>query len=103
MTTKTAHFERLVTLLDGRQVSSWSEEWRHECEARTILAMPSLRQRRAFLYGETEHVRAPGGKWVEKRTVRGIEQTRGKDEVRRLEATMTAIWKAQRAARRGAA
>ena len=91
--------EHLVALIDGRMVSNYSDEWRHECEARAILAMPGLRQRRAFLYGETEHVRI-NGKWIEKRTCRGIEQVRGKDAVKRLEATMTAIWKANRAAAR---
>lgn len=40
-----------VTLIDGRQVSSWSEEWRAECEARHILRMPSVHDRRAYLAG----------------------------------------------------
>lgn len=30
----------MVTLVDGRQVPSTSEEWRAECEARTILGTP---------------------------------------------------------------
>ncbi len=30
----------MVTLFDGRQVASDSEEWRAECEARHLLAMP---------------------------------------------------------------
>lgn len=38
-----------VTLRDGRQVSSWSEEWRHECEARAILSMPTPDERRKQL------------------------------------------------------
>lgn len=91
--------EHLVTLIDGRQVSNYSEEWRHECEARAILAIPGIRWRRAHLYGETESVRI-SGKWIEKRTVKGIEQWRGPEAVRRLEETMTAIWRANRAAAR---
>lgn len=34
----------LVTLLDGRQVSDASEEWRHECEARHVARLPALSQ-----------------------------------------------------------
>lgn len=37
----------MVTLADGRQVHSDSEEWRAECEARHILAM-SMGQRAEF-------------------------------------------------------
>ena len=40
-----------VTLHDGRQVDSWSEEWRAECEARAVLAMPSIQRRREYLAG----------------------------------------------------
>lgn len=32
--------ERMVQLADGREVSNYSEAWRAECEARTVLAMP---------------------------------------------------------------
>ena len=39
----------MPTLHDGRQVDSASEEWRHECEARAIAALPTLGQRRAWL------------------------------------------------------
>ena len=85
--------ERTVTLADGRQVSSWSEDWRHECEARFILAMPTLRKRRAILYGETESLRI-SGKWITKLAYRGIKQTRGEAEVARLERTMMALWRA---------
>lgn len=36
-------------LHDGTEVSSDSEAWRHECEARTVLAMPTLTARRDYL------------------------------------------------------
>lgn len=39
----------MVTLIDGRQVPSDSEDWRHECEARAIAALPTTAQRRAWL------------------------------------------------------
>lgn len=61
-----------VTLLDGRQVESDSEEHRHECEARAIAALPTLEQRRA---------------WLEL-----IEKRRGKPAADRLRATMKLLW-----------
>lgn len=39
----------IVTLQDGTEVASDSEEWRRECEIRSILAMPSRDHRRAHL------------------------------------------------------
>jgi 5-enolpyruvylshikimate-3-phosphate synthase len=65
-----------VALLDGRQVDSASEAWRHECEARYIAALPSLAERRIYL---TE-----------------VERRRGKAEADRLRATMKALWKAKK-------
>ena len=38
-----------VTLHDGRQVDSASEDWRHEAEARAIAALRTLDERRAWL------------------------------------------------------
>jgi hypothetical protein len=75
--------ENLVTLVDGRQVSSWSEEYRHECEARAVLAMPSLSARRAFLYGKPNQWGNMTG---------GVMSKRGEAEVKRLEATMMILW-----------
>lgn len=86
---------RRVTLVDGRQVCSYCEAWRHECEARHILAMPSLRQRRATLYGEFSKT-FDRGKWAERCTYQGIRQKRGEAEVQRLEATMRALWRQSR-------
>lgn len=85
-----------MTLLDGRQVSSYSEEWRHECEARFILGLPSLAARRRLLYGVRTSIKR-AGKWVDVQEYHGIQQKRGADEVRRLEATMTALWRARKA------
>ncbi|RQO57982.1 hypothetical protein DBR47_14415 [Paucibacter sp. KBW04] len=65
-----------VTLIDGTQVPSDSEAWRHECEARAIAALPSLAQRR---------------EWMQ-----SLEHRRGKAEADRLRATMTALWKAKK-------
>lgn len=44
--------ECLVTLADGRQVSNYSEEFRHECECRWLLAnKPTRSQKHMHLYG----------------------------------------------------
>lgn len=76
-----------VTLIDGREVCNWCEEWRHECEARAVLALPTLRQRRQYLYGRPDNFERMRG---------GIEQIRGKDAVKRLEQTMMALWAARK-------
>jgi len=39
----------LVQLVDGKFVTRDAEEWRHECEARYILSLSSLAERRRFL------------------------------------------------------
>lgn len=41
--------EQQVTLHDGRSVSSYSEEWRAECEARAVLNMPTRMDRARYL------------------------------------------------------
>lgn len=79
---------RRVALLDGRHVCSWCEDYRHECEARAILALPTLRQRRAYLEGKPDS-------WGNMKG--GILQRRGADEVKRLKATMMQLWMAERA------
>lgn len=66
-----------VTLADGRQVLSDSPEWRHECEARTILDMPNKQVRLEFLDK--------------------IEKRRGPEARRALELTIMNLWHARRA------
>lgn len=83
-----------VTLIDGREVSSSSEEWRHECEARYLLSM-GLEDRRAMLYGPWVDVFVPGQKKKQERKG-GIRQKRGQEAVDRLEATLTEMWKLRR-------
>lgn len=78
-----------VTLHDGRQVDSYSEDWRHECEARTILTWP-LAKRRDYLHGFKDE----GG-----RVHKGVEQTRGREEMNRLERTVLALWTATQVAK----
>jgi hypothetical protein len=73
----------MVTLLDGTQVSNYSEEWRHETEARAILNMPRKGMRQDYLWGSLDERGKPRG---------GVLQIRGEDEVKRLEATILALW-----------
>lgn len=65
----------MVAVIDGCEVDSASEAWRHETEARHIARLPTLADRRAWL--ET------------------IEHKRGKDAADRLRVTMGEIWKAK--------
>lgn len=77
----------MVTLHDGREVSSDSEEWRHECEARAILNMPTKGKRRDYLYGELDQFGKERG---------GVRGRRGDAELKRLEATILALWEQQK-------
>ena len=65
-------------LCDGTEVSSYSEAWRHETEARWILKLGSLDERRAWL--------------------QGLEKRRGKAHVEQLKTTMRNLWAQPRAA-----
>lgn len=77
----------MVTLQDGHQVPSDSEEWRHECEARTIIGLPGTAARGAFLRGKLDAQGKLRG---------GILEKRGEDEVERLERTIKRIRYADR-------
>lgn len=63
---------RIVTLRDGRQVSSHSEEWRHECEARSVCRLPTVQKRRAYL--------------------KRVGEIRGENARKALEVEIRAIW-----------
>lgn len=60
------------TLHDGRVVCTNCEDWRHECEARAIAALPSTGERRT---------------WLE-----SIERRRGLPERERLQRTIRSLW-----------
>lgn len=70
--------DRTVTLIDGRVVSSSSEEFRHECEARHIARMPTREQRHAQLDR--------------------VEKVRGRDARRALQKLAQQIFYAERSA-----
>jgi len=57
-----------ISEITGKPVNTWSEEWRAECEARTVLAM-SPADRHAYFNGR----KGAGG-----RDRKGIEEIRGK-------------------------
>lgn len=59
------------SVLAGREVSTWSEEWKHECEIAYLAALPVNRQI-ACLDGTSES--------------RGMKQVRGEAAVARLRA-----------------
>lgn len=62
-----------VTLQDGRQVDTYSDDWRIECEARAVASMPTRDARRAHLAG--------------------VEKARGKLVADRLRATIMSLWR----------
>lgn len=69
-----------VFLIDGRQVDSAGEEWRHECEARYVAQLPSQAARHGY--------------------VACVKDRRGEAAGRALWALATIIYTAERAARK---
>lgn len=70
--TSPASTRNLVTLRNGQSVCSTSEAWRHECEARTVVQMPTREARRAHLDA--------------------VERLRGAKARQQLEETARALW-----------
>ena len=62
---------RSVGLVDGRQVCSYCDAWRNECEARQLLTMPLDARRRQL---------------------KQIEEKRGKEATNLLRETMIVLW-----------
>ena len=65
---------QLVTLIDGSMAFNDSDAWRHECEARFVLNLPSLDDRRVWLFD--------------------LERRRGPEAVAEMKATMTTLHEA---------
>lgn len=78
----------MVTLVDGRQVPSDSEEWRLECEARAVLAMPNIEDRRNYLDGKPDPVRGfrRGG----------VIRRRGQQHTDMLKEKIRELWRLRR-------
>lgn len=47
---------RVFSILSGREVSTWSEEWKHECEVRFLAVMP-LREWNNALDGVKDEIK----------------------------------------------
>jgi len=79
-----------VRLVDGTEVDSYSEAWRHECEARAVCNMPTQAMRHAFLFGGVIYERA-GPKTIKKK-IRGVAQIRGQAAADELAAKVKELW-----------
>ena len=78
----------MVTLVDGTRVTSDSEEWRFECEARDILNKPTREERQRILYGEfNPKTQLRSG---------GLMKYRGEPYVKLLEEKILELWRASR-------
>jgi hypothetical protein len=75
-----------VSELAGQTVSSWSEEWQHECEARAVLKM-SKQERDTFFNGRKDE----NGKTVD----RGVISIRGLKAAEDLKALMERLQEAR--------
>lgn len=64
-----------VTLIDGRVVDDYSEEWRAECEARSVCKMRTKRERAAYCDR--------------------VQARRGFDAASKLIADVRAVWNAE--------
>ncbi len=75
-----------ISALTGQPVSTWSEEWQHECEAKAVLAM-SKEQRNTFFNGKKDE----NGKTVD----RGVIAIRGLKAAEDLKALMERLQEAR--------
>lgn len=66
------------TLIDGRVVCHQCEDWRAECEARTVARMPTIAQRRKFL--------------------ELVEKHRGEAAAKTLRSDLARVWDSERPA-----
>jgi hypothetical protein len=78
---------KAVSELTGQPVSTWSEEWRIETEARTLLKM-SKAERDAFFNGRKD----ADGKTID----RGVIGIRGPKAAEEIRATMERLQAARR-------
>lgn len=65
-----------VTLVDGTKTCTWSEAWRHECEARHVANMSTIIERRRYLLA--------------------IRDKRGEPAWLQLRGTVERVWNADR-------
>jgi hypothetical protein len=75
-----------ISRLTGQPVSTWSEEWQHECEARAVLKM-SKQERDTFFNGRKDE----NGKTVD----RGVISIRGLKAAEDLRTLMERLQEAR--------
>lgn len=73
----------VITLIDGRVVCNYCPDYRAEFEARHVLAMPSIHQRREFLHGKLDEYGKPRG---------GVLQVRGAEACEALERLIRKVF-----------
>lgn len=67
-----------VTLIDGRQVDSASEAWRHECEARHVARLPDRQARRDYVERVTAKRGATAGRALQDLATRIYNSSRSR-------------------------
>ena len=75
-----------IAEITSQPVSTWSQEWQHECEAKAVLAM-SKEQRNTFFNGRKDE----NGKTVD----RGVIAIRGLKAAEDLKALMEKLQEAR--------
>lgn len=83
--------ERMVTLIDGREVSNYSEEWRFECEARTVCKMTG------YVHIDPNNGRRTPipARSVRNKYMHNVGERRGVEYERRLRDMVFHIWDAE--------
>lgn len=97
--------EHPVTLHDGREVSSYSDDWRHECECRWLLVhKPTRTEKHLWLYGvpDRRRIMQDDGKtlrddWKTLTQVKSITHVRGLTAADRILADARKIYEAEQA------
>lgn len=72
MTCPTSCTHPRAALVDGTETCTWSEAWRHECEARHVCGLPTIQARRKYLLE--------------------VHDKRGEAAWLKLRDTVTAVW-----------
>ena len=83
--------ERMVTLVDGSEVSNYSAEWREECEAREVCRL------RGYWTTDSETGRRYhiNDRLHRRMYMREVEKRRGREARERLEACVHVVWRAE--------
>ena len=83
MSSRRANATMVYSVLAGREVDTWSEEWKHECEIAFLASMP-LGKRNETLDGVTGS---------QDRDARGIKGIRGEAALRGSGTRSIGMWR----------